>query len=291
MVMANGNVTAQTDGNPVGTGSVFIESENFFDALSDKIDGVKPISTPIVQNVLNDNDADKKEEKEEKVVSVDAKKIAELESRIAEIDNVSKRYSDSSREGVRLAQENADLKAKLEETTNPQPKDVFELLGINKENFLFDADEAVKNKNSDSARVLKATQALEVYRQREEIKKELKDEILGQMRATEAAKEEKEFRGKFGYTDDKKWEQFKGYIQETPFSLEAAHLLFTLKDRDENMIKSIMSEVTTHKNKLKNIPDSLSNVNSNGLLETSQELDLEKILSGGRNSSVNYFSK
>lgn len=278
--MPNEKVTTQTDGNPEEPGSVFIESDNFFDKLSLQHDGVKP--TPIIQNV----DIDKTEEK---VVGKDSEKIAELESKIAEIDNVSKRYSDSSREGVRLSKENAELKAKLEETTNPQPKDVFELLGIDKENFLYDADEAVKNKNSDSARVLKATQALEVYRQREEIKKELKEEILGQMRVNDAAKEEKEFRGKFGYTDDKKWEQFKGYIQETPFSLEAAHLLFTLKDRDENMIKSIISETANHRNKLKNIPGSLSNVNSNGLLETSQDLDLEKILSGGKRASVNYF--
>jgi len=288
--MPNENATKQTDGNPEKNGSVFIESENFFDNLSLQHDGMKIATQDVLgSNVDVDADAIEKKEEDGKVEGATATKIAELESKIADIDNISKRYSDSSREGVRLAQENADLKAKLEKTTNPQPKDVFELLGIDKENFLYDADEAVKNKNSDSARVLKATQALEVYRQREEIKKELKEEILGQMRAGDAAKEEKAFRGKFGYTDDKKWEQFKEYIQETPFSLEAAHLLFTLKDRDENMIKSIMSEVSTHKNKLNNMPDSLSNVNSNGLLEASQELDLEKILNGGRKTSANYF--
>ena len=280
--------TPQTDGNPSHDGSVYIESENFFDNLSGKIDGVNVKSNPIPDGIIGDNVAPSQQKEEVTKPVASDEKISALESKITELENVSKRYSDSSREGVRLAEENRQLQRELDGLKNPQPKDVFELLGIEKETFVFDADEAVKNPKSDSSRVLRAQQTLEVYRQREEMKEELRKEILGGIQEKEAAQQEVKFRKEFGYTDESKWEQFKEFTKNTPYDLKAAHVLFTTKDRDENVLKSVLSEIQTRKQRLNNIPSTLSNVNSNGLLDTSGELDLEKILGGGR-MSTNYF--
>lgn len=158
-----------------------------------------------------------------------------------DVETLKKRYADSSKEGKRLNTRLKELEPYLpildEMRKDPElinhvrgyfegggqtPQSVTEKLDL-PEDFIFDADEAVTNLESDSAKVLNST-IDRVVQQR------MKNELGKQRQEAQVNSEINSFREKHGLNEDE-WKEFKNYADSRKLSLDD---IYYLKQRENN---------------------------------------------------------
>lgn len=232
------------------------DSSDFFSQLDGEVNG-GILESDDSSQILTDNT--------EKVVS---------EVQQEDVETLKKRYSDSSKEGKRLNTRLKELEPYLpildEMRKDPDlinhvrgyfegggqtPQSVTENLDL-PEDFIFDADEAVSDTNSDSAKVLNSTID-------KVVQKRLQNELGKQKEEARVDSEVDAFKQKHNLNNDQ-WEQFKEYADSRPLSLDD---ILYLKQRDENApieprAVGVTEKASEHIKKAQTKPQSLASVGS-----------------------------
>jgi len=232
------------------------DSSDFFSQLDGEVNG-GILESDDSSQILTDNT--------EKVVS---------EVQQEDVETLKKRYSDSSKEGKRLNTRLKELEPYLpildEMRKDPElinhvrgyfegggqtPQSVTENLNL-PEDFIFDADEAVSDTNSDSAKVLNSTID-------KVVQKRLQNELGKQKEEARVDSEVDAFKQKHNLNNDQ-WEQFKEYADSRPLSLDD---ILYLKQRDENApieprVAGVTEKASEHIKKAQTKPQSLASVGS-----------------------------
>jgi len=233
-----------------------LDSNDFFAGLENEVNG-GILESDDSSQILTDNT--------EKVVS---------EVQQEDVETLKKRYSDSSKEGKRLNTRLKELEPYLpildEMRKDPDlinhvrgyfegggqtPQSVTENLDL-PEDFIFDADEAVSDTNSDSAKVLNSTID-------KVVQKRLQNELGKQKEEARVDSEVDAFKQKHNLNNDQ-WEQFKEYADSRPLSLDD---ILYLKQRDENApieprVAGVTEKASEHIKKAQTKPQSLASVGS-----------------------------
>ena len=184
--------------------------------------------------------------------------------------NWEKRYSDSSSEAKRLNSRLSELEPYVPvldamrkdpnlvthvrdyfEGGGSTPKKVTERLGLD-DDFIFDADEAVNNTDSDSAKVLQAT-IDGVVNQRLQ-KHQVEQENQSKRLSTEA-----EFRQKHEMNDEQ-WKDLVDYANSRTLSLDDIYYLKNRENRDKNVADSARKDMSEQMKRVRQKPQSASSI-------------------------------
>lgn len=110
------------------------------------------------------------------------------------------------------------------------PKDLYEAVGVDKDNFIFDFEEAISDPNSDSGRMMKAMNAMTFAPVLEKQKNEIISQVTQALNQQKAEKAISDFRNKTGLQDDKAFNDFQQFVENRNFTLEDAYKLFSLEN-------------------------------------------------------------
>ena len=213
-------------------------------------------------------------EQEDKPAEVQSEKVEETSEMSPETNsqehNWEKRYSDSSSEAQRLNSRLTELEPYVPvldamrkdpnlvshvknyfEGGGSTPKSVTEQLGLD-DDFIFDADEAVTDSSSDSAKVLQSTIDGVVQQRLGRYAKEQESQ-------TNRTTAEKEFRSRYEMNDEQ-WKDFLSYANSRSLSLDDIYYLKNRENRDKNVANSARKDMTEQMKRVRQKPQSASAV-------------------------------
>ena len=243
-------------------------SEDFFGDLDKSLNsGILESEDELLQST-SDNDGDNTP-------------LSQSEVQQQDDDVLQKRYSDSSREAQRL---NGKLKEiepympildAMKEDPNlikhvrnyfegggQTPVSMKETLQL-PEDFVFDADEAFSNPESDSSKVFGATVDGIVQRRLNTALSSQKDENQKLARETS-------FRQNHEMTDGE-WSEFVDFAKSKSLELEDIYFLMNRKKRDANIADNARQQVATQMKKTQNQPRSLATAGSTAVEQTQDD--------------------
>ena len=251
------------------TDKVFGSSDNFFEALEGDVNGM----------VADDNT-------EATQQAVGTEQVTQQEA--VGSDNVEwdddgnpykKRYKDSSREAVKLREQYKEIEPfvpVLDAMKNDSglvehvreylvnggntPKSIQEELKLD-EDFVFDANEAMTEPESDSAKVLTAQVDKVVENRVGQIVNHEKHRAQKANAAKIQNEMENDFRKKKGMTDEE-FETFKGKAQKHVLTLEDIDYLLNRDQANANVVQSTKTDMLTQMKNVRHIPTSASGANS-----------------------------
>ena len=252
------------------TDKVFGSSDNFFEALEGNVNGaITDDSTEATQQNIGTEQATLKE-------TVGSNNVDEWDD---DSNPYKKRYTDSSREAVKLRERYKEVEPfvpVLEAMKNDSglvehvrdylvnggntPKNIQQELGL-EEDFMFDANEAMTEPESDSAKVLNA-QVDKVVQSR--VGQMVKHERHQQQKRNAAkiqSEMEEDFRKKKGMTQDE-FEEFKGRAQKHVLTLDDVDYLLNRDQANANVVKSTKDDMLNQMKNVRNIPATASGANS-----------------------------
>ena len=251
------------------TDKVFGSSDNFFEALEGDVNGmITEGSTEATQQAVGT----------EQVTQQEA-----VGSNNVEWDDdgnpYKKRYKDSSREAVKLREQYKEIEPfvpVLDAMKNDSglvehvreylvnggntPKSIQEELKLD-EDFMFDANEAMTEPDSDSAKVLNA-QVDKVVKHRvgQIVQTEKANAAKMQQQASQKTMES-DFREKKGMTDEQ-FDTFKEKAQKHVLTLEDIDYLLNRDQANANVVTSAKNDMLGQMKNVRNIPTTASGANS-----------------------------
>ena len=253
----------QSTSNPENAGS----SDDFFNALEDDV------NSAIQEKELTSDNSEVTPPKS------DPEQVThETEGSKNETD-WEKRYKDSTREAQKMHTELADLKPfvpvlnamkndsglvdhvreYLENGGSPA-KTVTESLGLN-EDFVYDSDEALKNPDSDSAKVFEHSVDKVVNKRVQQLLQAQKADNDARANARERVKEEKAFKEKHKMSD----QDFSAMIEDSKkhvMTLDDIHLLLNRDKAAANTANATKKDMLDQMKNVRDIPASASGANS-----------------------------
>jgi hypothetical protein len=207
-----------------------------------------------------------------------------------------KRYEDSSREAVRLADQYRDVEPfvpVLEAMKNDSglvdhvreylvnggepAKSIQDQLNL-KDDFVFDQQEAMTDPNSDSARLMNAHVDKLVQNRVGDMLNTEKQRAGQIQQAKHKQAEEAAFRDKNGMSDDD-FATFKARAQEHVMTLDDVNYLLNRNQNNENVANSTKKEMLNQMKNVRNMPTSASGANSQGV-ERSQSDEVFDVIKG-----------
>ena len=248
---------------------VFGSSDSFFEAMEENVNGM----------IAEDNT----EATRQVAGTPEVTQQQNVGSNNVEWDNdgnpYKKRYKDSSREAVKLRDQYKEVEPfvpVLEAMKNDSglvehvreylvnggntPKSVQEQLKLD-EDFVFDANEATTDPDSDSAKVLNAqVDKVVQHRVGQIVQTEKANAAKVQQKAAQSAMEN-DFRKKKGMTDDQ-FETFKDKAQKHVLTLEDIDYLLNRDQANANVVTSAKNDMLGQMRNVRNIPTSASGANS-----------------------------
>ena len=253
-------------------------AEDFFSQLDKQVMG-DVISQPI------------EEAQEQQTTSPQGNPEVEQES-TEEVDNLEKRYSDSSREAKRLNSQLKEIEPympllnAMKEDPNlishvrnyfegggSAPTSIKEQLGVD-ENFVFDYDEALSDPGSTSAKLFNATVDGVVQRRLGDFAKQ--QSMQSQKASQEAAFKQKHEVSEEDYSD------LMDYAKSHKLTLEDVYYLKNRDNRDAKIAEGARQEVA---NQMKNVRQMLTSVASVGNAQKEEksmdDVVFDKLLSQG----------
>jgi len=279
---------AKDTGNPTTESvdeAVFGSSDDFFNTLEKDVNGM----------VADDNT----EATQQNVDPEQVTQHQDVGSNNVDWDNdgnpYKKRYSDSSKEAVKLRDRYKEVEPfvpVLDAMKNDSglvehvrdylmnggsaPKNVQEQLGLDKD-FEFDANEAMVNPDSDSAKVLNS-QVDRVVQARvgQMVEAEKANAAKVQQKASQM-KMEKDFQEKKGWNDNE-FEAFKANAQQHTLTLDDIDLLLNRDQANANVVKSTKNDMLNQMKNVRNIPASASGANSQTVEKTPDDKLFEGLL-------------
>lgn len=199
----------------------------------------------------------------------------------ADIENLQKRYSDSSREAKRLNQQLQEIEPYMPilnvmkedpqlvqhvrgyfEGGGQAPASMKERLGLN-EDFVYDADEAFRDPKSDSGKLFNASVDGLVQRR-------LQQALVTQKAETEKIQREQSFKQKYNMSDED-WGDFVDYAKGKSLSFEDIYFLKNRETREQNIAKNSANEVTRQMQQAQQRPPSLASAGNEAADTVSQD--------------------
>jgi|TARA_R100001530_G_scaffold2951_1_gene4604 hypothetical protein len=232
-----------------------LDSNDFFAGLENEVNG----------GILESDDSSQQ-------LSNNKETVSEVQQE--NVETLKKRYADSSKEGQRLNTRLKELEPYLPildemrkdsglinhvrdyfESGGQTPQNVTSKLDL-PEDFIFDADEAVSEPNSDSAKVLNSTIDNVVQRK-------LSNELGKQREEMKVNSEINSFKQKHDM-DDNQWDEFKNYADARSLSLDD---ILYLKQREsgepmEARNVGVSEKAANHTRKAQMKPQSLATTGS-----------------------------
>ena len=263
-----GNAVEAPESTSVQDSVMSSTSDDFFEALDNQVNsGILEHSQPTSVNSGNTQTSPNAEVQNEESVS-------------NEMDNLQKRYSDSSREAKRL---NGQLKEiepympildAMREDPNlithvrnyfegggQTPQTMTEKLNLS-EDFQFDADDAFSQPDSDSAKVLGATIDGVVQRR-------LNSALQGQKVENQKLAKETNFRQKHEMNDEQ-WANFVDFAKSKSLELDDIYYLMNRKNRDEKIADNTRQEIH---NKIKEVQQQPGTLATQGSTQVEKSAD------------------
>jgi len=232
-----------------------LDSNDFFTGLENEVNG----------GILESDDSSQQ-------LSNNKETVSEVQQE--NVETLKKRYADSSKEGQRLNTRLKELEPYLPildemrkdsglinhvrdyfESGGQTPQNVTSKLDL-PEDFIFDADEAISEPNSDSAKVLNSTIDNVVQRR-------LSNELGKQKEEMKVSSEINSFKEKHNM-DDNQWNEFKNYADARSLSLDD---ILYLKQREsgepmEARNVGVSEKAANHTRKAQMKPQSLATTGS-----------------------------
>ena len=265
----------ETAGNPEISSAneveneVFGSSEGFFEALEEDVNGI-----------IADSNTEATQQ------TVDTEQVTQQQT--VGSDNVGwdddgnpykKRYQDSSREAVKLRERYKEVEPfvpVLDAMKNDSglvehvrdylvnggntPKSVQEHLGLD-EDFMFDANEAMTDPDSDSAKVLNAQVDKVVQHRVGQIYQAEKANAVKVQRDARQQTMERDFIKKKGMSDEQ-FATFKEAAQNHVLTLDDIDYLLNRDQANANVVQSTKNDMLTQMKNVRNIPTTASGANS-----------------------------
>ena len=264
---------------------VFGSSDSFFEAMEDNVNGM----------IAEDNTEATRQEAGTPAVT---QQEAVGSNNVGWDDDgnpYKKRYKDSSREAVKLRDQYKEVEPfvpVLEAMKNDSglvehvreylvnggntPKSVQEELKLD-EDFVFDANEATTDPDSDSAKVLNVQVDKVVQRRVGQIVEHEKANAAQMQQKVARNAMENDFRQKKGMTDDQ-FETFKERAQKHVLTLEDIDYLLNRDQANANVVTSAKNDMLGQMKNVRNIPTSASGANSQAKEESPDNALFDGIL-------------
>jgi hypothetical protein len=241
----------ETAGNPEISSAneveneVFGSSEGFFEALEEDVNGI-----------IADSNTEATQQ------TVDTEQVTQQQT--VGSDNVGwdddgnpykKRYQDSSREAVKLRERYKEVEPfvpVLEAMKNDSGLD---------EDFMFDANEAMTDPDSDSAKVLNAQVDKVVQHRVGQIYQAEKANAVKVQRDARQQTMERDFIKKKGMSDEQ-FATFKEAAQNHVLTLDDIDYLLNRDQANANVVQSTKNDMLTQMKNVRNIPTTASGANS-----------------------------
>ena len=256
--------------------AVGMSSEGFFEALDTQVNG----------GILEDAPPSSEQTTSQELENAGNQFLAEQQQKEspaegqADIENLQKRYSDSSREAKRLSgrlneiepylpildamREDPNLVTHVRgyfEGGGQTPQSMKERLQLD-EDFVFDPDEAMSKPDSDSAKVLAAT--IDGV-----VQKRLTDALSVQKNENQRLTRESEFRSKYNLSEEQ-WKDFVSFAKNKTLQLDDIYYLMKRKERESNIADNARQQVASQMKKVQEQPRSLATAGS-ATVEASQD--------------------
>ena len=244
-----------------------MNSDNFFEELDAQVNSaIIEKSEPLQQtSVQSDNTQSSP---------------SEVQNEVPEMDTLQKRYSDSSREAKRLngklneiepympildaMREDPNLITHVRnyfEGGGQTPKTMTEKLNLG-EDFVFDAEDAFSQPESDSAKVLGST--IDGI-----VQNRLNKTLQGQKIENQKLAKETNFRNKHNLNDEE-WSAFVDFAKSKSLELEDIYFLMNRKGRDEKIADNTRQEI---QNKMREVQQTPGTLATQGSVQTEKSPD------------------
>jgi hypothetical protein len=243
--------------------SVSMGADGFFEALDSQVNGGildAPIQREPEQTTSSTQGAE--------VLSNNQSPATEN----ADVENLQKRYGDSSREAKRLSGRLNEIEPYLPildamrddpnlithvrnyfEGGGQAPVSMKEQLDLG-EDFVFDADEAMGSPDSDSAKLLSSTIDGVVQRR-------LNDALSTQRNENKRMTQEGDFRQKHEMNSEQ-WDEFVKFAKGKTLKLDDIYYLMNKGQREQNISKNANEQVSQQMKKVQQRPQSLATAGS-----------------------------
>tara|TARA_E500000331_G_scaffold357197_1_gene417993 strand:+ start:1761 stop:2666 length:906 start_codon:yes stop_codon:yes gene_type:complete len=275
------NNEENTQGNPETVDDTVFgsNSDDFFSALEDDVNSItqEPEKPETQTEVTPDNQGSNQTVETEAAVS--------QSSENPELDNLKKRYSDSSREAQSLRAQLNELKPfapvldamKKDSGLVNHVRDYFEQGGqVNDnmkkqlkldEDFEFSPDEMISNPDSDSRKVFDKMVNNIVNKKAIEMQQAQKQENQQSAYNSQVKQQAQEFMSKHGMTES----EFKSFtnkakdrIQQKGITFDDMYLMMNQSKVSQNVANSTKSDMLKQMKNVRDIPTSVSGANSAG---------------------------
>ena len=271
-----GNATEAPESANVQGAVMDMNTEDFFEALDSQVNGaiIDEPSQPTSEYESDNTQSSPNAEVQEEVSD--------------EVDTLQKRYSDSSREAKRLNGKLSELEPYMPildamredpnlithvrnyfEGGGQTPQTMTEKLNLD-EDFVFDADDAFSQPESNSAKVLGATIDGIVQRR-------LNGALQGQRVENQKLAKETDFRSRHEMNDEQ-WETFVDFAKSKSLELDDIYYLMNRKNRDGKIADSARQEVHDKMREVQQQPGTLATQGSTPVEQSPDDSVFDAIL-------------
>ncbi len=257
---------AQETGSLQSPESADFDSSDFFEALESNVNG----------GILEPQTSE-----EQTTSSQDMIDKSPVEDNDTDVENLQKRYSDSSREAKKLNSKLSELEPYMPildamredpnlithvrnyfEGGGQAPVSMKERLELG-EDFVFDPDEAMSTPDSDSAQLLNAT--IDGI-----VQKRLNSTLSAQRNENQRLTRESEFRQKHDMNDEE-WSRFVKFAKDKSLQLDDIYFLMNRGKREQNIARNANEQVSQQMKRVKQKPQSLATAGSQEQQDSSHD--------------------
>ena len=271
-----GNATEAPESTNVQGAVMDMNTDDFFETLDKQVNGaiIDEPSQPTSEYESDNTQSSPNAEVQEEVSD--------------EVDTLQKRYSDSSREAKRLNGKLSELEPYMPildamredpnlithvrnyfEGGGQTPQTMTEKLNLD-EDFVFDADDAFSQPESNSAKVLGATIDGIVQRR-------LNGALQGQRVENQKLAKETDFRSRHDMTDEE-WSNFTDFAKSKSLELDDIYYLMNRKNRDGKIADSARQEVHDKMREVQQQPGTLATQGSTSVEQSPDDSVFDAIL-------------
>jgi|TARA_R110002072_G_scaffold283780_2_gene447399 hypothetical protein len=290
-------MSEETKGNSI-TNNVN-DSKDFFDQLETSVNGVVSEGG---ENI-NNTEFNQSENGSEQVTHNESQGAVDWDS---ENNPYKKRYTDSSREAVKMNTQLSDLKPfvpvlnamkrdsglvdhvreYLQNGGKPS-KNIKEQLNLS-EDFVYDPSEAIEDPESESARVMQAQIDSVVNRRVNDVLSREKQNAAKMQRAVGLKKQEQDFMQKHNMSPEN-FENFKAQAKSRNLTLDDVYYILNKEQANQNVANSTKQDMLNQMKNVRNIPTTASDSNSQGTSQKSANDSMFDAMIGIDNSVDNLF--
>ena len=284
-------MSEETQGN--SSTSNVNDSKDFFDQLEASVNGVVSEGG---ENA-NNTEFNQSENGSEQVTHNESRGTVDWDS---ESNPYKKRYTDSSREAVKMNDQLKDLKPfvpvlnamkrdsglvdhvreYLQNGGKPS-KNIKEQLNLS-EDFVYDPSEAIEDPESESARVMQAQIDTVVNRRVNDVLSREKQNAAKMQRAVGLKKQEQDFMQKHNMSPEN-FENFKAQAKSRNLTLDDVYYILNKEQANQNVANSTKQDMLNQMKNVRDIPTSVGSANNAGKVNDINDQAFDALLNSDGN--------